>query len=127
MRDCIITSNSFLDIHKLLSVCLLFSSFIQANTKDSKEKDETAKFDSKFSTKLDLERRKEALQEVSGELNSLVNTELFSKTITEYDTKFSQLLLNLLAKIIDEMRNGLGEVGKIGNVLYRYQLFTNNS
>ncbi len=43
-------------------MCLLFSSFIQANTKDSKGKDETAKFDSKFSTKLDLERRKEALQ-----------------------------------------------------------------
>jgi hypothetical protein len=56
---------------------------------------------------------------VSDELNSLVNTDLFSKTITEYDSKFSQLLLNLLAKIIDEMSNGLGEIGKIGNVLYR--------
>ena len=62
LRDCIVTSNSFLDIHKILSVCLLFSAFIQGITKDSKGKDEIAKFDSKYSSKSDLEKRKQALQ-----------------------------------------------------------------
>lgn len=43
---------------------------------------------------------------------------MFAKNITDFDNEFSNLLLNLLAKIIDEMTNGLGET-KIGNVLYR--------
>jgi len=41
---------------------LLFSGFIQGLTKDSRDKDETAKFDSKFSSKSDLEKRKQTLQ-----------------------------------------------------------------
>jgi len=45
-----------------LSTCLLFSGFIQGLTKDSRDKDETAKFDSKFSSKSDLEKRKQTLQ-----------------------------------------------------------------
>lgn len=47
-----------------------------------------------------------------------MNNDLFAKSITEFDNQFSNLLLNLLAKIIDEMSSGLGET-KIGNVLYR--------
>jgi hypothetical protein len=47
---------------------------------------------------------------------------MFAKTVTDYDRNFSTVLLNLLAKIIDEMSNGLGET-KIGNVLYRFGVF----
>ena len=59
-------------------------------------------------------------------MNTLVNSELFAKNITDYDTEFSHLLLNLLAKIIEEMSNGLGET-KIGNVLYRYLYIQKNN
>ena len=51
-------------------------------------------------------------------MNKIVNSEVFAKAIADYDKQFSQLLLDLLERIINEMSNGLGET-KIGNVLYR--------
>lgn len=51
-------------------------------------------------------------------MNVLVNNDQFANNIKQYDQQFSDLLLNLLGKIIDEMGNGLGQT-KIGNVLYR--------
>ena len=118
LRDCIVTSNSFQNIHQILCVCKFFSDFVQGITQYSKEKEETAKFDIKVDSKLAKEKRKAVLKEISDDLNTLVNSDLFAKNITDYDNEFSNLLLNLLAKIIDEMTNGLGET-KIGNVLYR--------
>ncbi len=118
LRDCIVTSNSFQNIHQILCVCKFFSDFVQGITQYSKAKEENAKYDLKLDTKQAKEKRKAVLKEISDDLNTLVNSDLFAKNITDFDTEFSQLLLNLLAKIIDEMSNGLGET-KIGNVLYR--------
>jgi len=101
-----------------LCVCKFFSDFVQGITQYSKAKEENAKYDLKLDTKQAKEKRKAVLKEISDDLNTLVNSDLFAKNITDFDTEFSQLLLNLLAKIIDEMSNGLGET-KIGNVLYR--------
>jgi hypothetical protein len=57
-------------------------------------------------------------KEISEDLNKLVNSDQFAQTVADYDKKFSQVLLDLLVKIINEMNKGLDEA-KIGNVLYR--------
>ncbi len=53
------------------------------------------------------------------DLNKTINSDEFAKSITCYDEQFSQSLLDLLSKIINEMSNGLGETQRIGNCLYR--------
>lgn len=105
-----INSDQFLDIHKILAVCTSFSEFVQAVTYDVKIKEETAKISSKTAQ----EKRKE----IGDELNKIVTADTFGKSIMEFDKNFSQLLLSLLDKIINQMSNSLGET-KIGNVLYR--------
>lgn len=62
LRDCIVTSNSFQNIHQILCVCKFFSDFVQSITQYSKEKEETAKFDFKVDSKLAKEKRKAALK-----------------------------------------------------------------
>lgn len=119
LRDCIITNDSFLLIQKILSECIMFSVFVQGVTKNIKDKEETSQLEWKSMTlKESQERRKQILQEISDDLNKMVSDEAFASSIKSYDEKFSKLLLDLLAKIINDMSNGLGET-KIGNVLYR--------
>jgi hypothetical protein len=62
LRDCIITSKGFLDIHKILSVCAAFSDFVQGITLNTKIKEESAKLDLKIGLKSAQEKRKLALQ-----------------------------------------------------------------
>ena len=62
LRDCIVTNTSFNNIHQILCVCIMFSNFVQAITRDSMNKEESAKFDLKMGTKLAKEKRKAALQ-----------------------------------------------------------------
>jgi hypothetical protein len=57
-----VTSSSFHNIHQILSVCIIFSNFVQAITQNSKEKDEIAKFDIKLGSKIAKEKRRAALQ-----------------------------------------------------------------
>jgi hypothetical protein len=64
------------------------------------------------------------LKEISDELNKVVNDEKFGGVVIDMDKEFSGLLLELLAKIINEMSNGLGGT-RIGNVLYRFVFFLN--
>lgn len=97
----------------------MFSSHIQAITLSSKAKEESSKFDIRIGSRNAQEKRKQAIEEIGDDLNKTITNEKFAKAITDYDTQFSQLLLDLLAKIISEMGNGLGET-KIGNVLYRF-------
>ena len=114
-----ITSRSFFpQIHKILSVCQVFSEYVQKITRDSQMKEESTKLDFKIDFKGAQEKRKQILKEISLDLNKIVTSESFASSITEYDQNFSQLLLGLLAKIINEMSNGLGGT-RIGNVLYR--------
>lgn len=118
LRDCIVTSDSFQNIQKILSVCKIFSAFVQSITQDSRMKEENAKFDYKLDSKSAKDKRKNILKEISMDLNEIVNSPDFSTNITMFNNEFSGLLLDLLGKIIDEMSNGLGQT-KIGNVLYR--------
>jgi hypothetical protein len=59
------------------------------------------------------------VKEISEELNKVVNDDKFGGVVISMDKEFSELLLELLAKIINEMSNGLGGT-RIGNVLYRF-------
>lgn len=62
MRDCMISSEQFNDIHKILSMCVNFSEYVQALTRDTKMKEETAKLDAKTGPRKTPEQRKIALQ-----------------------------------------------------------------
>lgn len=62
LRDCLITSKSFLNIQKIMSLCTMFSDFVQAITQSSKEKEEGAKLDLKLNFKQAQEKRRQALQ-----------------------------------------------------------------
>jgi gamma-tubulin complex component 2 len=119
LRDCIIQSRSFLNIQKILGVCTMFSGYLQGITLSSKIKEESARvFDQKLSLRASQERRKVAIQEIKDDLDKIVNGESFAKSITDYNNQFTQLLLDLLSKISNEMGTGLGET-KIQYVLYR--------
>ena len=63
LRDCIITNESFLNIQKILSECLLFSTFVQGVTKSIKNKEEAVETEWKsMSLKEAQERRKQTLK-----------------------------------------------------------------
>lgn len=62
MRDCMINSDQFLDIHKILGVCMTFSEFVQAVTHDTKMKEESAKYDSRIGLRAGQEKKKMLLQ-----------------------------------------------------------------
>ncbi len=55
---------------------------------------------------------------MKNDLNEIINSEDFAKTIALYDNKFSTVLLDLLAKIMNEMSENLGQT-KIGNIVNR--------
>ena len=57
-----ITGKSFMNIQKIMSICTMFSEYVQALTLSSKEKEENAKLDLKISFKSAQEKRKLALQ-----------------------------------------------------------------
>jgi len=119
LRDCIIQSKSFLNIQKILSVCNMFSSYLQGLTLSSKKKEEATRlFDQKVGFKVSQEKRNATMQEIKADLDKIINGELFAKAITDYNNQFTQLLLDLLSKISNEMGTGLGET-KIQYVLYR--------
>ena len=61
LRDCLITSVSFLTIHKILSTCVMLSAFIQGNTQKCRDKEESAKIDMKVSLKQGQEKRKQII------------------------------------------------------------------
>lgn len=56
---------------------------------------------------------------MKNDLNKIINGDDFGKTIALYDKNFSQVLLDLLAKIMNEMSENLGQT-KIGNIVNRY-------
>ena len=40
LRDCILTSRSFRNLHKIFCICTMFSDYIQAITQDAKNREE---------------------------------------------------------------------------------------
>ena len=119
LRDCIIQSRSFLNIQRILGVCNLFSGYVQGLTLSSKKKEESARlFDQKVGLKTLQEKRKLVIQEIKEDLDKIVNGEGFAKAISDYNNQFTQLILELLSNISNEMGTGLGET-KIQYVLYR--------
>lgn len=62
MRDCMISSEQFLDIHKILAISASFSDFVQAITRDTKKKEEDIKQTNGGSRTISQEQRKMVLQ-----------------------------------------------------------------
>ena len=62
LRDCMINTDHFLDIHRILAVCTAFSEFVQGVTQHSKTKEELAKSDLKSGLKMAQEQRRMILQ-----------------------------------------------------------------
>lgn len=48
LRDCILTSKSFRNLHKIFSICAMFADYVQATTQDAKNKEETIKSELKY-------------------------------------------------------------------------------
>ncbi len=114
LRDCILTSKSFRNLHKIFSICAMFSDYIQAITQDAKNREEAIRIEMKFGDS----RNSASMQDVRDDLNEIINSDGFSKSISLYDQKFSQVLLDLLAKIMNDMSENLGQT-KIGNIVNR--------
>lgn len=55
---------------------------------------------------------------VSEHVDQLVSSETFERTITNFDTNFSKLLLELLDKILDMSSNNYDQ--RLSNIIYRY-------
>jgi gamma-tubulin complex component 2 len=121
LRDCLITGDSFRTIEIIMSTCAMFSNTVNQITERSRLKEEEAKIDFKIDYKTAKERRNMALEEINEELNEQIKVTNFAKTVHNFDMGFTAALLDLLAKTINEMGNGLGEA-KIGSVLYRYSI-----
>jgi hypothetical protein len=62
LRESMITSSySFQQIHKILGICLVFSTFIQGITKNIQEKEESTKIDFKMGARVLSEKRRQIL------------------------------------------------------------------
>ena len=114
LRDCLLTSKSFRNLHKIFCICSMFSDHIQEITKDAKNKEEAIRIEMKFGDS----RNSAAMQDVKNDLNTIINSEDFAKTVALYDQNFSKILLELLAKIMNDMSQNLGQT-KIGNIVNR--------
>ena len=47
LRDCILTSKSFRNLHKIFCICTMFSAYIQAITQDVKKREEAIRVEKK--------------------------------------------------------------------------------
>ena len=57
LRDCILTSTSFRNLHKIFTICNMFSDYIQAITQDAKNREETIRVEMKHG-----DAKKQAMQ-----------------------------------------------------------------
>ncbi|CAG2247110.1 GCP2 [Mytilus edulis] len=131
LKDCMLTNPDLLKtVHKLMMVCVTFSNFIQrlssstsveVETKPTRESSlQATKKDSKTtSSKQKMATKNQKLQNkiVAENVDLLVASENFERTIANFDQNFTRLLLELLEKIMDYSCNS-GEP-KLHNILYR--------
>ncbi|PVD28265.1 hypothetical protein C0Q70_10852 [Pomacea canaliculata] len=127
LKDCMLTNPDLLKIvHKLMMVCVTFSNFVQRLNKSTILEAEVTRL-TKESTlqapgpqplgKEEQKKKAAATKVVSEHVDQLVSSETFERTITNFDTNFSKLLLELLDKILDMSSNNYDQ--RLSNIIYR--------
>lgn len=124
LKDCMLTNPDLLKtVHKLMMVCVTFSNFIQRLSSstsvdvESKPTRESSMQATKKDPKESSSKQKMASKVVAENVDLLVASENFERTIANFDQNFSRLLLELLEKIMEYSCNN-GEP-KLYNILYR--------
>ncbi|XP_070191427.1 gamma-tubulin complex component 2-like isoform X2 [Littorina saxatilis] len=127
LKDCMLTNPDLLKIvHKLMMVCVTFSNFVQRLNQSTTVEAEVSRLTkenslqalgNKPTTKEDIKKKAAATKVVSEHVDQLVSSENFERTITNFDTNFSRLLLDLLDKILDMSSKNYDH--KLSNIMYR--------
>ncbi|PIK61694.1 putative gamma-tubulin complex component 2 [Apostichopus japonicus] len=110
LKDCMLTTPQLLKIvSKLMLVCVTFSNFIQRATRTLTVESETSLLldpttprkesrEDEMDTS-DTDKRGVASRVVSGHVSQLDSSEDFAETVTNFDSNFSSLLIDLLDKL----------------------------
>ncbi|XP_052809795.1 gamma-tubulin complex component 2-like isoform X2 [Mya arenaria] len=119
LKDCMLTNPQLLKIvHKLMMVCVTFSNFIQrlGHTTEVQMNDLLGDSGSRDRSRT-TEKHKQKAKVLSEHVDDLVRNENFERTIGNFDSNFSRLLLELLDKIMEFTTSNEGV--KLLNILYR--------
>ncbi|XP_064605100.1 gamma-tubulin complex component 2-like [Liolophura sinensis] len=129
LKDCMLTNPDLLKIvHKLMMVCVTFCNCAQRLTQSTSVELEGGDL-TRVATlqglaeptlrerKQDPDKNKMTRKVVSEHVDQLAGSENFERTILNFDTNFSRLLLELLDKIMDF--SSCGSEHKLLNILYR--------
>ncbi|KAK3585541.1 hypothetical protein CHS0354_022952 [Potamilus streckersoni] len=120
LKDCMLMHPQLLKIvHKLMMVCVTFSNFIQRLSMSTQlgghpSPTGSSAFQGKPSRKEFTEKQKQVL---SQHVDDLVSSENFERTIGNFDSNFSRLLIDLLGKIREFSSANCDS--KLLNILYR--------
>ncbi|KAH9500248.1 Gamma-tubulin complex component 2 [Bulinus truncatus] len=126
LEECMLTSTELLRIvHKLLVVCITFSNYVQRVSQSTMMESELERLrDSTLQytktnrqRKEDMEKKKMAIKVLTEHVDQVLADENFEQTIQTFDSNFTQYLLKLLDKIMDE--NTKTYEHKLFNILYR--------
>lgn len=126
LKDCMLTNPDLLKIvHKLMMVCITFSNFVQRMSQSATVEAEVSCLTKESSlqglallhSKDELKKKAAAAKVVSEHVDHLVSSENFERTINNFDSNFSRLLLNLLDKILDMSSQNYDH--KLSNIIYR--------
>ncbi|KAL8599173.1 hypothetical protein ACOMHN_007889 [Nucella lapillus] len=128
LKDCMLTNPDLLKIvHKLMMVCVTFTNFVQRLSQSTTVEAEVSRLTKESSLqalgthssaiKDDQKKKAAATKVVSEHVDQLVSSENFERTIANFDTNFSRLLLDLLDKILDMSSKNYDH--KLSNIIYR--------
>ncbi|KAK7497177.1 hypothetical protein BaRGS_00011471 [Batillaria attramentaria] len=127
LKDCMLTNPDLLKIvHKLMMVCVTFSNFVQRLSQSTTVEAEVSRLTkdsslqglgSSHSPKDDVKKKAAATKVVSEHVDHLVSSENFERTIANFDSNFSRLLLDMLDKILDMSSRNYDH--KLSNIIYR--------
>ncbi|XP_060079665.1 gamma-tubulin complex component 2-like isoform X1 [Ylistrum balloti] len=125
LKDCMLTNPDLLKIvHKLMMVCVTFSNFIQRLSQSATlEMEEAPSRESSLqglqarNRKDTSNKQKASTKVVSEHVDLMGASENFERTISNFDSNFSRLLLELLEKIMDF--SCISGEFKLFNILYR--------
>jgi gamma-tubulin complex component 2 len=119
LQDCILATSSYSYLYNICSACIMFVEYVESISKDTQLKEEQIKAEIGDRTKEEKKIKKQAIKAVSDDFNKIISDDHFGSTIGTFDIRFSQALLELLAKIMNEMSDNLGQSNKIGNIVNR--------
>lgn len=124
LKDCMLTNPDLLKIvHKLMMVCVTFSNFVQRLSQSTTVEAEVSRLTKESSlqgvgsSKDDVKKKAATTKVVSEHVDHLVSSENFERTIANFDSNFSRLLLDMLDRILDMSSKNYDH--KLSNIIYR--------